>query len=72
MNTLYKIYFYKKIDNLLKTCGKFNDKIKNIYGKELLYKLLMIKTNNSAFNYNNSITNEIEPKKTKLAFKNKS
>ena len=72
MNTLYKIYFYKKLDNLFKACDKYNDKIKNAYGKELLYKLLMIKTSNSAFNYNNSITNEIEPKKTKLAFKNKS
>ena len=32
----------------------------------------MIKTSNSAFNYNNNITNEIQPKMTKLSFKNKS
>ena len=72
MNTLYKIYFYNKLDNLVKACDKFNDKIKNTYGKELLYKLLMLKTSNSVFNYNNNITNEIQPKMTKLSFKNKS
>ena len=32
----------------------------------------MLKTSNSAFNYNNNITNEIQPKMTKLSFKNKS
>ena len=72
MNTIYKIFFYNKLDKLFKTCDKYNDKMKNIFGRELLYKLLMIKTNNSAFNYNNNITNEIQPKITKLAFKNKS
>ena len=72
MNTIYKIYFYKKIDKLFKTCDKYKDKMKNIFGRELLYKLLLIKTNNSAFNYNNNITNEIQPKITKLTFKNKS
>ena len=72
MNTLYKIYFYNKLDNLFKTCNKYNDKMKNIFGRELLYKLLKIKTDNSVFNYNNKISNEIEPKKTKLSFKNKS
>ena len=72
MNTLYKIYFYNKIDNLFKACNKINEKFKNIFAREFLYKLLLIKTNNSAFNYNNNITNEIQPKVIKLNFKNKS
>ena len=72
VNTIYKIYFYNKLDNLFKTYDKYNKKIKNIIGKALLYKLLMIKTSSSAFNYNNNITKEIEPKITKFSFKNKS
>ena len=72
MNTIYKIYFYNKFDNLFKTCDKYNSKIKNLVGKELLYKLLIIKMKNSAFYYNNKYTKEIRPKITNIAFKNKS
>ena len=71
MNKVYKLYFYKKIDDMLNAFNKYNDRLKNTLGKELLYKLLLIKTNNSAFNYNNSISSTNQPKKTKLAFKNK-
>ena len=72
MNTIYKIYFYNKLNNLCKACDKCNNKMKNIFSREFLYKLLILKTNNSVFNYNNNITNEIQPKTTKLSFKNKS
>ena len=72
MNTLYKIYFYNKLKNFCKIYDKYNNRMKNVFGREFLYKLLILKTNNSVFNYNNNITNEIQPKTTKLSFKNKS
>jgi hypothetical protein len=56
---------------MLKAFNNYDNKLKNTLSKELLYKLLMIKTSNSAFNYNNSITSTNQAKKTKLAFKNK-
>jgi hypothetical protein len=71
MTKLYKLYAYNKIDNMLKAFNNYDNKLKNTLSKELLYKLLMIKTSNSAFNYNNSITSTNQAKKTKLAFKNK-
>ena len=71
MNKVYKLYFYKKIDDMFNAINKYDNKLKNTFGRELLYKLLMIKTNNSAFNYNNSLSSTNQSKKTKLAFKNK-
>ncbi len=72
MNTLYKIYFYNKLNNFCKTCDNYNNKMKNVFAREFLYKLLILKTNNSVFNYNTNLSNEIKPKTTKLSFKNKS
>ena len=71
MNKIYKIYIYNKFNNLHNACKNYDKRLKNIYGKELLYKLLMIKTNNSAFNYNNNISSTNEAKKIKFSFKNK-
>ena len=71
MTKLYKLYAYNKIDNMLKAFNNYDNKLKNTLGKELLYKLLMIKTSNSAFNYNNSISSTNQAKKTKFVFKNK-
>ena len=71
MNKIYKIYVYNKLKNLLNACNDYDKRLKNIYGKELLYKLLMIKTNNSTFNYNNNISSTNQARKTKLSFKNK-
>lgn len=56
---------------MLKGLDGYDKRLKNIYGKELIYKLLMIKTNNSSFNYNNNIQSTNQPKTTKLKFKNK-
>ena len=71
MTKIYKIYAYNKLKNLLNACNDYDNRLKNRYGKELLYKLLMIKTNNSAFNYNNNKSSTNQAKKTKLTFKNK-
>ena len=71
MTKLYKLYAYNKINNMLKALNNYDNKLKNVACKELLYKLLMIKTNNSVFNYNNNISSTNQAKKTKLAFKNK-
>jgi hypothetical protein len=62
---------YNKINNMLKGLDNYDKRLKNIYGKELIYKLLMIKTSNSSFNYNNNIHSTNQPKRTKLKFKNK-
>ena len=72
MNTLYKIFFYNKLDNLFKTLQNYNSDMKAIHGKELLYKLLLLKTSNSSYNYYNQKENIMQPKTTKLSFKNKS
>ena len=56
---------------MLNACNNYDNKLRNIYGRELLYKLLQIKTSNSVFNYNNNISSTKEPKKTKLTFNNK-
>lgn len=71
LTKIYKLYYYNKINNMLKGLDGYDKRLKNIYGKELLYKLLMIKTNNSSFNYNNNIQSTNQPKTTKLKFKNK-
>ncbi len=71
MNKVYKLYIYNKLKNMFKACNEFDDRLKKIYGLELFYKLLMIKTNNSAFNYNNNLESTNQPKTTKLSFKNK-
>ena len=71
LTKIYKLYYYNKINNMLKGLDGYDKRLKNIYGKELLYKLLMIKTSNSSFNYNNNIQSTNQPKTTKLKFKNK-
>ena len=70
LDKIYKIYFYNKIkNNLLKTCDKYQQRIKNILGREFLDKLQEIKTSKSAFNYNNELYLTSKPKTTKLKFK---
>ena len=70
MNKLYKLYFYNKINNnLLNTCDKYQQRLKNIYSKEFLDKLAAIKENKSVFNYNNELTSTRKPELTKLKFK---
>ena len=71
MTKIYKLYVFNKINNMLNACNDYDNKLRNIYGRELLYKLLQIKTSNSVFNYNNNISSTKEPKKTKLTFNNK-
>ena len=71
MTKIYKLYIYNKINNMLNAINDYDKKIKDIYGKEFLYKLLMLKTSHSAFNYNNKIQSSNQPKTTKLKFKNK-
>ena len=71
MTKIYKLYAYNKINNMLNAFNKYDNKLKDVYGRELLYKLLMIKTNNSTFNYNNNISSTKQAKKTKFSFKNK-
>ena len=70
LNKLYKLYFYNKINNnLLNTCDKYQQRLKNIYNKEFLDKLAAIKENKSVFNYNNELTSTRKPELTKLKFK---
>ena len=70
LNKIYKIYFYNKINNnLLKTCDKYQQRIKNNLGRDFIDKLKQIKTNKSAFNYNNELYLTSKPKTTKLKFK---
>ena len=71
MTKIYKLYVYNKINNMLNACNDYDNRLKKLYGMELLYKLLTIKTNNSTFNYNNNISSTNQAKRTKLAFKNK-
>ena len=71
MTKIYKLYAYNKLNNLLNACNDYDKRLRGIYGKELLYKLLMIKTSHSSFNYNNSLESTNKPKTTKLSFKNK-
>ena len=71
ISKIYKLYAYNKINSMLMACNNYDNRLRKINGKELLYKLLQIKTNNSAFNYNNYISSTKDPKKTKLSFKNK-
>ena len=70
LNKLYKLYFYNKINNnLLNTCDKYQQRLKNIYSKEFLDKLAAIKEKKSVFNYNNELTSTRKPELTKLKFK---
>ena len=70
LDKIYKIYFYNKIkNNLLNTCDKYQQRIKNILGREFLDKLQEIKTSKLAFNYNNELYLTSKPKTTKLKFK---
>ena len=71
MTKIYKLYVYNKINNMLNACNDYDNRLKKLYGMELLYKLLTIKTNNSTFNYNNNISSTNQAKRTKLSFKNK-
>ena len=70
MEKIAKIYFYNTINNnLIKGCNKYDQRLKQIYGKEFLNKLLDIKAKNLAFTYNNELESTKKPKLTKLKFK---
>jgi hypothetical protein len=70
MDKIAKIYYYNTIkNNLINGCNKYNQRLKQIYGKEFLNKLLEIKAKNLAFNYNNELESTKKPKITKLKFK---
>ena len=71
LNKIYKLYAYKKFDNLINACKKYDNKLKNIYGKEFLDKLNGIKSKLSSYNYNDNLHSTIKPKTKKLKFKNK-
>ena len=71
LNKIYKLYAYKKFDNLINACKKYDNKLKNIYGKEFLDKLNGIKSKLSSYNYIDNLHSTIKPKTTKLKFKNK-
>ena len=69
MNKISKIYICKKInDNLINICNKYQQRIKQIVGKDFFNKLIEIKLKNSIFNYNNKLTSTKKPKLTKLKF----
>ena len=70
MNKIFKIYFYTKLNNnLINSCNKYQQRLKQIYGKEFFDKLQEIKAINSAFNYNNELVSSNKPKIIKLKFK---
>ena len=70
MDKIAKIYYYNTINNnLINGCNKYDQRLKQIYGKEFFNKLLEIKAKNLAFNYNNELESTKKPKITKLKFK---
>ena len=70
MEKIAKIYYYNTIkNNLINGCNKYDQRLKQIYGKEFFNKLLEIKAKNLAFNYNNELESTKKPKITKLKFK---
>ena len=71
MNKIYKIYVYHKINNFIKSCNNYEQRLKNIYSKDFLQKLIEIRTKNAAFNYNNELESTNKAKLTKLNFKTK-
>ena len=70
-NKLYKLYVYKKIIYLINICKQYDNKLKNIYGKELIYKLDRIKSKFSSYNYNNKLKSTNQAKVIKMKFKMK-
>ena len=71
IDKLYKLYAYKKLDNMCNSCNNYSKRIKNACGKEFLYKLILIKTKNLSFKYNNKIDSTKNPKLIKISFKSK-
>ena len=72
LNKILKLYAYKKIDNMLKACDDYDQKIlKPNYGKEFLLKLLINMKNKSQYNYADRMESINKPSTTKLRFKKK-
>ena len=71
LNKLYKLYFYNKINGLLNACKKYDNRLRNIYGKDFLSKLFSIKNKFSTYKYNNKQESISQAKITNLKFKNK-
>ena len=72
LNKILKLYTYKKLDNMLKACDDYDQKIlKPNYGKELLQKLLLNMTKKSQYNYADRMESTNKPTTTKLKFKKK-
>ena len=72
LNKLLKLFTYKKIDNMLKACDDYDQKIlKPNYGKEFLLKLLLNKTKKAQYNYADRMESVNKPTITKLKFKKK-
>ena len=72
LNKILKLYTYKKLDNMLKACDDYDQKIlKPNYGKEFLQKLLLNMTKKSQYNYGDKMESTAKPTTTKLKFKKK-
>ena len=71
LNKIYKLYAYNKIISLINVCKKYDNRIKNIYGKDFLNKLIGMKSNFLAYKYNNKLESSNQPKIIKMKFKNK-
>jgi hypothetical protein len=70
MDKIYKIYAYKKLKGLVNALDKCNNRARNIYGNQLMNKLLSLNSSLS-FNYNKKQELKDQAKITKLNFKNK-
>ena len=68
---IYKLFAYNKINNMINACKSYDNKLKKIYGKEFLNKLIEIKNKFSTYNYNNNIESENKAKVIKMKFNKK-
>ena len=72
LNRLYKIYYYKIIDNMFNRLEKFKNTYKNYYGDYLLKMLKYILFSKKMDNYNKIKQYQNEPQTKQLSFKGKS
>ena len=72
LNRLYKIYYYKLIDNMFNTLDKFKNRCKNFFGDYLLKRLQNILLSKKMNHYTKVDQLQNEPQLKQLSFKSKS
>ena len=71
LRKLYKVYYYKVLDNMFNNLNKLNDRYKNYFGDYLLKALQYILLSKRSDKYNKTGNGEKEPTIKRLLFKGK-